>query len=221
MTGAPVTGAFPRPYPPHVPLSGRSVRLDPLRLDDADALFEAFAEDPSGSGWTYMPLEPWDTPEVARRFCATQQASADPQFYCIRDRDDRASGFCSYLRINPAVGTIEVGWIHFAPRMRRSVAATEAIYLLMRNAFETLGYRRFEWKCDALNAASRAAAERFGFTYEGTHRQASITKGRNRDTAWFSILDHEWPAQKSRFERWLSPGNFDSAGRQRTRLSAC
>ena len=125
----------------------------------------------------------------------------------------------SYLRIDPANGSIEVGHIHYAPALQRRPAATEAMLLLMRHAFEDLGYRRYEWKCDALNAPSRRAAERLGFTYEGTFRQAAIVKGRNRDTAWYAITDQDWPALRSRLDRWLAPENFDAQGQQITRLS--
>jgi len=127
-------------------------------------------------------------------------------------------GVASYLRIAPASGTIEVGHIHYSPRLRRSPIATEAMYLLMERAF-SLGYRRYEWKCDALNAPSRAAARRLGFSYEGVFRHATVYKGRNRDTAWFSAVDSEWPALQTAFQAWLAPGNFDDEGRQRIRLA--
>ncbi len=217
--GAPVAARFPRPRPPHVALDGRFGRLLPLREEHAPGLFAAFAADAAGTGWTYLPIEPWDTEEAAARWCRTAQGSADPQFYTVEDADGAASGFCSLLRIDPAVGSVEVGFIHFAPRLQRTALATEAMVLLMRHAFDTLGYRRYEWKCDALNAPSMRAAKRLGFTYEGTFRQATIYKGRNRDTAWFSIIDTEWPALAARFDRWLSAKNFDDDGRQRVRLS--
>ncbi|MEZ5287532.1 MAG: GNAT family protein [Vicinamibacterales bacterium] len=129
-----------------------------------------------------------------------------------------AAGVASYLRITPAAGTIEVGHIHFSPALQQTPAATEAMYLMMRRAFE-LGYRRYEWKCDALNAPSRRAAQRLGFSYEGVFRQALVTKGRNRDTAWYACIDAEWPALSRAFERWLAPDNFDAGGRQREALS--
>ncbi len=217
--GAPVTGAFPRPRPAHVPHIGRYVRLDPMRRSDGEGLFDAFAQDPDGLGWTYLPIYPWADVDAARQFCTDRQASADPMFYTLRDTAGIASGFCSLLRIAPEIGSIEVGYIHFAPRAQQTAMATEAMALLMRHAFDDLGYRRYEWKCDALNAPSRAAAARLGFTYEGTFRQASITKGRNRDTAWFSILDHEWPALREAFDAWLDPANFDGDGRQIRSLS--
>jgi RimJ/RimL family protein N-acetyltransferase len=133
---------------------------------------------------------------------------------------DRPAGVASYLRIDPAMGSIEVGAILYSPALQRSPAATEAMYLMARHVFEELGYRRYEWKCDSLNQASRRAAERLGFRYEGTFRQAWVVKGRNRDTAWYSIIDSEWPALRNAFERWLDPSNFDAAGKQRARLEA-
>ena len=150
---------------------------------------------------------------------ATACLGDDPLFFAILDRaDGKPAGVASYLRITPASGSIEVGHIHDAPRLQRSPAATEAMYLLMQRAFE-LGYRRYEWKCDALNAPSRAAALRLGFQYEGLFRQAVIYKGRNRDTTWFSIIDGEWPRLKRAYEQWLAPENFDGGGRQKRGLS--
>jgi RimJ/RimL family protein N-acetyltransferase len=145
--------------------------------------------------------------------------SDDPQFYTVLDGDGQPLGTASYLRINPEAASIEVGWISFSPRLQRTIMSTEAMALMMTRAFDELEYRRYEWKCDALNAPSRAAAERLGFTYEGTHRQATVVKGRNRDTAWFSILDQEWPRIKRGLTAWLDPGNFDEKGRQMTPLS--
>src|SRR5947208_6145911 len=144
----------------------------------------------------------------------------DPYSYAIIDASGHAVGIATLMEIRPAMRVIEVGNILYSPALRRTPLGTEAQYLLARYAFETLGYRRYEWKCDALNARSRGAALRYGFVYEGTFRQHLIAKGRNRDNAWFSILDSEWPARKTAFERWLAPGNFDVAGRQKTSLSA-
>jgi RimJ/RimL family protein N-acetyltransferase len=144
----------------------------------------------------------------------------DPLFHAILDGGTgRAVGVASYLRIDPPVGVIEVGHINYSPALQGTTAATEAMYLMMRRVFDELGYRRYEWKCDALNAPSRAAAERLGFVFEGIFRQATIYKGRNRDTAWYSIVDGEWPRLRDAFERWLDPANFDAQGRQRQRLS--
>ncbi len=218
--GRPVSGRFPRPRPPHAVLTGQHGRLAPIREAHAPDLFAAFAEDDGGRGWTYLPIAPWATADEAASWCRQAQGSADPQFYAVEDRAGTACGFCSLLRITPETGVIEVGYIHFAPRLQRTRLATEVMAMLMRHVFDDLGYRRYEWKCDALNAPSRAAAARLGFTYEGTFRQATITKGRNRDTAWFSILDGEWPALRSAFDTWLAPSNFDAAHRQKTALSA-
>ena len=143
----------------------------------------------------------------------------DPLFFTVIDRaGDQPAGLVSYLRITPGAGSIEVGHIHYSPRLQRSRAATEAMFLLMQWAFES-GYRRYEWKCDALNAASRAAAQRLGLSFEGIFRQATVYKGRNRDTAWYAAIDGEWPALRQAFQVWLAPANFDSKGQQRTRLS--
>jgi len=144
----------------------------------------------------------------------------DPLYHAILKRQSgRAVGVASFMRIGPASGVIEVGGINYSPRLQRTPAATEAMYLLMRRVFDELGYRRYEWKCDALNAPSRAAAARLGFRFEGIFRQAIVYKGRSRDTAWFSIIDGEWPTLKTAFERWLDPANFDESGRPRRRLS--
>jgi RimJ/RimL family protein N-acetyltransferase len=145
-------------------------------------------------------------------------ALADPYAYAVIDAEGRAVGIATLMEIRPAMRVIEVGHIVYTPALQRTPLATEAQYLLARYIFETLGYRRYEWKCNALNAPSRRAAERFGFTFEGVFRQHLIVKGRNRDTAWFSMLDSEWPARKAAFERWLAPANFDAAGRQKTSL---
>ena len=217
--GLPVTTTLPRPAPPHSTMTGRLVSLQPMQPEHASGLFDAFGEDETGRGWTYLPRGPFADLAEARDWTATCAASKDPQFYTILGMDGRILGACSYLRIDPANGVIEVGNIHFSPRLQRRAEATETMYLMMARAFDDLGYRRYEWKCDALNAPSRKAAKRLGFTYEGTFRQAIVTKGRNRDTAWFSIIDREWPARKARFEAWLAPENFDAEGQQKTALN--
>jgi RimJ/RimL family protein N-acetyltransferase len=148
---------------------------------------------------------------------AEAENSEDPLFFTFAPEGEEAAGFGSYLRITPAAGSIEVGYLSFSPRLQRSVAATEAMYLMMKWAFEA-GYRRYEWKCDALNAASRRAAQRLGLSYEGVFRQATVVKGRNRDTAWFAAIDAEWPALEAAFQTWLAPENFDADGRQKTSL---
>jgi RimJ/RimL family protein N-acetyltransferase len=199
-------------------MDGRWCRLVPL---DAAAhtqpLHEAFEQDPSG--WTYLPYGPFANVGTFEEWVAEAARGDDPLFFAILDADGVPVGVASYLRIMPAIGTIEVGHIHYGPSLQRTPAATEAMYLMMRRAFDELGYRRYEWKCDDLNTPSRRAAERLGFTYEGTHRQATIYKGRNRDTAWYSILDREWPRVRAALEAWLDPRNFDEQGVQRKRLA--
>jgi RimJ/RimL family protein N-acetyltransferase len=213
-------GWVPPPRPPREPMEGRLCRLEPIDVErHAAALFEADAADADGRSWTYLAYGPFADLPSYRAWMSASCLGDDPLFFTIVDKaDNRPAGVASYLRITPAAGSIEVGAIHFAPRLQRHAAATEAMYLMMKRAFE-LGYRRYEWKCDALNAPSRAAAQRLGFSFEGIFRQAIVTKGRNRDTAWYAIIDSEWPALHKAFLTWLDPANFDSAGRQRRRLS--
>lgn len=219
--GWPVEGWQPRPRPVRLAIDGRYCRVEPLEPDrHADSLFAAFADDREGRIWTYMANGPFREADHFRRWLEAEALRDDPLFHAVVDRaDGRAAGVASYLRIVPETGVIEIGHIAFAPRLQRTRAATEALYLLLRRAFDELGYRRCEWKCDALNEASRRAALRLGFTFEGIFRQATIYKGRNRDTAWYSIIDREWPERRAALERWLDPANFDAAGRQRQSLS--
>src|SRR4029453_7310933 len=169
---------------------------------------------------TYLAYGPFADQCAFERWLAERAASIDPLFFAVIDRQSgQASGIASYLNIVPAMGRIEIGHIWFARPLQKTRGATEAIFLMMRHVFDDLGYRRLEWKCNALNEASMRAARRFGFPYEGTFRQHMVVKGRNRDTAWFSLLDREWPSVHEAFERWLAPDNFDRAGRQRTALS--
>jgi len=199
-------------------LAGRYAQLEALDADShAARLFKAF--DGHDDVWTYMPDGPFASAAQFHRWMREATARDDILFYAIRDlTTGDYGGFASYLRIQPASGSIEVGYIAMAPQLQRTRAASEAIYLMMEWAFE-VGYRRFEWKCDALNAASRRAAQRLGLSYEGIFRQVTVVKGRNRDTAWFAAIDPEWPALKEAFEFWLSPVNFDARGQQRERLS--
>jgi RimJ/RimL family protein N-acetyltransferase len=205
-------------------LAGARVRLEPLDpVRHGDALFaaaEGEAADPRL--WDYLPYGPFaNDRDGFGRHLEAQAASVDPRFYAVVDVvSARAAGIVSFLRIEPAHGVIEIGHIWFGGPLQRTPAATEAIYLLAREAFDGLGHRRLEWKCDALNARSRAAAERFGFTFEGVFRQHMIVKGRNRDSAWFSVVDGEWPAVRAGFEAWLAAENFDAAGVQRASLAA-
>jgi RimJ/RimL family protein N-acetyltransferase len=217
--GLPVPGWTTRPRPPRAPLLGRFCRLEPLSPErHADALFDANALDREGWMFTYLFGGPYDSRAEYRAYMEKCSVSEDPLFFAIVDAGlERATGLGSYLRIEPVHGVIEVGHLAFSPLLQRTAAATEAMYLMMRRVFE-LGYRRYEWKCDALNAASRRAAERLGFTFEGIFRQASVYKGRNRDTAWYAIIDRDWPEIDAEFRRWLAPENFDGRGVQRTPL---
>jgi RimJ/RimL family protein N-acetyltransferase len=220
-TGRPLPAWRRRPAPPRTPMPGRFCRLEPLEVRrHAADLFAAFREDAEGLGWTYLPYGPFKRPTAFRSWLAAECGGEDPLFFAVVDANGRAVGMTGFLRIQPAIGVIELGHIHFAPRLQRTPAATEAIFLMLRRVFDELGYRRCEWKCDSLNAASRSAADRLGFTFEGLFRQATIYKRRNRDTAWYSVIDREWPALRASFRRWLAPANFEPDGSQRTRLNA-
>ena len=218
--GFPLAEWQARPYPPRMPITGRTCTVEPLDADKhAASLYASMQGEQGQSLWTYLPYGPYASLDAYRPWVVNASQSEDPLFFAIIDRARaRAVGIASYLRIEPAVGVIEVGHINFSPQLQRTTAATEAMFLMMRRTFDELGYRRYEWKCDALNAGSRAAAQRLGFTFEGVFRQATMYKGRNRDTAWFSIIDSEWPALRLAFERWLEPENFDGQERQKTRL---
>ena len=200
-------------------MTGRFCRLEPLDPSaHTEQLWAAFSRDQDGRNWTYLFHGPYDAIEAFADWIRTAASSADPMFFAVIDRArEAAAGVAAYLRIAPAAGSIEVGHINFSPLLQRTPAATEAMYLMMKHAFE-LGYRRYEWKCDALNAPSRVAAERLGLTFEGVFRQALVYKGRNRDSAWYSAIDKEWPALKAAFEAWLAPSNFDQLGRQKQSL---
>ncbi len=219
--GFPLPDWQPRARPPRSPMEGRACRvevIDPER--HAADLHAANREDRAGSIWSYLPYGPFDSLAAYRDWMASACLGEDPLFHAVIDKQSgKAVGVASYLRIEPAVGVIEVGHINYAPALQRSVAATEAMFLLMRRVFDEMGYRRYEWKCDALNAGSRSAAERLGFTYEGIFRQATVYKARNRDTAWYGLIDRDWPAVKAAFESWLEPCNFDEMGRQKDSLS--
>lgn len=198
-------------------MHGRFCSLHPLEAGHAQQLWEAFSLDAEGRNWTYLSHGPYTTFDEFAAWVSRAASGEDPQFFTIDVPAHGPVGVAAYLRITPDAGTIEVGHIHMSPLLQRTVAATEAMYLMMQRAF-ALGYRRYEWKCDALNGPSRVAAERLGFIFEGIFRQALVYKGRNRDTAWYSIIDGEWPAVRDAFERWLAPANFDEQGRQRARL---
>lgn len=206
------------PFPPHAVHEGRFCRLEPLRAGHARDIFEAQRADTTGERWTYLFQGPYPDFESFEKWCAEAQGSRDPQYYAIVE-GGRAAGFAAWMRIEPRHGVMEVGSIYLAPRLSKTRAASEAIYLFIAGAFE-LGYRRFEWKCDSCNLPSRAAAVRFGFSYEGLFRQAIVNKGRNRDTTWFAIVDRDWHGGlHDAWRRWLDAANFDAAGRQKLRLS--
>ena len=211
----------PRTPPGPVTLEGRYVRLEALAADHAEPLFEALCGPDDASLWTYRPTDPPTDVAGMARVVAETAASPDTVTLAIVPLDTgRAAGMATYYRVDPQHGTIEVAGVIYARSLQRTRAATEAIHLMACHAFEELGYRRFEWKCDSLNEPSARAARRLGFTYEGRFRHHMVTKGRNRDTDWFSITDTEWPAVRSLHERWLDPANFEDDGTQRTALSA-
>ncbi|MBX9925313.1 MAG: GNAT family N-acetyltransferase [Hyphomicrobiaceae bacterium] len=203
-------------------LTGRSCQL--ARLDvvrDVEPLFRAFAAANGGLDWTFLPYGPFETANTFGAWLSKASSPTDPLFYTIAADDisaDGPVGLIALMRIDAPNGVLEIGHVLLSPLLQRTCAATEVIYLLLAHVFDELGYRRVEWKCDAAHVGSRRAAERFGFSYEGTFRQHRIVKGRNRDTAWFAMLDRDWPATKAEFQRWLDPGNFDTAGRQLTSL---
>lgn len=209
----------PPAHPPRTTMAGHLCRvelLDPTR--HAADLYESNAPDTESRSWTYLPYGPFETFNDYLGWLTDCSRTSDPLFHTIVDNTTgKAVGVASYLGINPARGSIEVGHINFSPLLQRTPAATEAMYLMMKRAFE-LGYRRYEWQCDALNASSRAAAQRLGLSFEGVFRQARVYKGRNWDTAWYAAIDREWPELEAAFLRWLDPANFDQDGKQAIRL---
>nr|WP_216293601.1 GNAT family protein [Delftia acidovorans]MCA1067475.1 hypothetical protein [Delftia acidovorans] len=212
----------PRQRPPRTPMQGRYCRLEPLSAArHAADLFDAFNQAPDASDWTYMSVGPFADAQAYLRFAEAAQASDDPLHHAVIDlATGRAIGSLALMRVDTASGVMEVGFVCYSRQLKRTRAATEAQFLLMQRAFDELGYRRYEWKCDSLNAPSRAAAARLGFQFEGVFRQAVVYKGRSRDTAWFSIIDSEWPALRAAYQRWLEPGNFDAGGGQVLSLSS-
>ena len=201
---------------------GRLVTLVPLGPEHSEALYHATHGDREKERvWQYLFDGPYPDHASFHAAIAKKAASQDPLFCAILDRaSQNPAGYASWMRIEPQHRVIEVGNILYTPRFQRTAGATEAMYLMARHVFEELGYRRYEWKCNALNGPSRRAAQRLGFTFEGIFRQHMIVKGSNRDTAWFSMLDSEWPARKAALEGWLDPANFDADGRQKSSLSA-
>ena len=217
--GTALPGWATRPRPQRVTLQGERCRLEPLdAARHAADLHAAYGE---ASDWTYMAVGPFADAGSYRHYAEAAAASTDPLHFAVVDaRTGQAVGTLALMRIDPANGVIEVGNVMFSPHLKQTALSTEAQFLLMRYAFEALGYRRYEWKCDSLNAPSRKTAARLGFQFEGVFRQAVVYKGRSRDTAWFSIVDGEWPAVRAAFEQWLAPGNFDAEGMQRQSLAS-
>ena len=219
--GAPVPDWSERPRASRVPMTGVYCRIEPVDIErHARDLFDAWAEAPDDRDWTYLFAERPVDADACRAYVARLAASEDPLHYAVVDlASGHAVGTAALMRMEPVHGVIEVGSITYSPRLQRTRAGTEAMYLLMHYVFDDLGYRRYEWKCDSLNAPSLSAAKRYGFVFEGIFRQAIVYKGRNRDTAWFSITDSEWPVIRARFEAWLRPENFDEGGAQRRSLA--
>ena len=217
----PLVDVSPAKRPSRMRLQGKLVTLLPLDpVAHGDALYEATRGAAADQLWLYLFEGPFPGRADFDSHLRRAAASEDPLFFAILDRSSgTAVGYAAFMRIEPAHQVIEVGSILYTPQLQRTPLATEAMYVMARHVFEDLGYRRYEWKCNALNAPSRRAALRFGFTFEGIFRQHMVVKGRNRDTAWFSMLDSEWPARKASFERWLDPSNFGSDGRQKVALS--
>jgi RimJ/RimL family protein N-acetyltransferase len=217
-SGERVEGWRPPVWPGPMTLDGQYARLERLVPAHAAELDAAARAD--DLVWDYMPYGPFASANAYADWVAVMAAKPDPWFYAIRNlATGRAEGVASWLRITPEAGSIEVGHILFAPALQRTRAATEAMFLMMAWVFGA-GYRRYEWKCNAQNRASRRAAERFGFSFEGVFRQAAVIKGRNRDTAWFAAIDKDWPALEGAYRTWLAPGNFDAQGRQKQALAA-
>jgi RimJ/RimL family protein N-acetyltransferase len=219
--GEPVGEWTPPPLPSREPMNGQWCQVVPLDASaHGDDLWDAVSLDRDGHNWTYLAYGPFDSKVGYLTWLESVSEGSDPLFHTIiHGHSDKAVGVASYMRIEPASGCIEVGHIHYSPLLQRDRAATEAIFLMMQRVFE-LGYRRYEWKCDDLNAPSRAAAQRYGFSYEGIFRQATLYKGRNRDTAWYAITDKDWPALQGIYRDWLDASNFDADGMQKTSLSA-
>ena len=208
-------------FPSYIAFEGSFCRIEPIDVKrHAEELFEAYAVDIDNKMWTYMSYGPFKSVENVQQWLEHASQKTDPQFYVlIEKKTNKAVGLSSYMRIKPEHGVIEVGGISFSPLLQRTAIATEIMYLMMKRVFEELGYRRYEWKCDALNTASCNAAIRFGFSYDGTFRKHIVYQNRSRDTAWYSMLDDEWPLLKLAYEQWLAPENFNNNGQQLIKLS--
>lgn len=217
--GVPVPGWHARPVVGPVVLTGRTVVVEPLGEQHVDALFTSLVERSPAETWTYLSAGPFGSHAEFTAYVEGLRSAQRCEPHVLLDPAGSPQGISCFLRIDAEAGSVEVGSISFSASLQRTTAATEAMYLMARHVFEDLGYRRYEWKCDDLNAASRSAALRLGFRYEGTWRNALIYKGRNRDTAWFSITDTEWALLRPAYQQWLAPENFDAVGRQRASLS--
>ena len=219
--GFPLPEWTPRSLPPRTTIPGRYCHIELLNPEKhGDALYAADMMDPDGANWTYLFQDLPTDRSAYQEYLQTIAASNDPLFHAIVDaRTGEAVGMAALMRIDVKNGAIEVGNIRYSPRLQRTPAATEAMFLLMKRVFDELGYRRYEWKCDSLNAPSKSAARRLGFVYEGKFRQAGVYKQRNRDTSWFAMIDSEWPALKAAYGAWLSPDNFTPDGQQKQRLA--
>jgi RimJ/RimL family protein N-acetyltransferase len=219
--GDPIAGWQGVASPGREPLVGQYCRLEPVDVArHAEDLYHAYRAAADGRDWTYLMVGPFGSLDAYREHLTRAAASADPMHHAVIDlATGKAVGTLALMRIDRANGVIEVGHVTYSPQLKRTRIATEALFLLMQRVFDELGYRRFEWKCDSLNGPSRAAALRYGFTFEGIFRQAIVYRERNRDTAWYSIIDSEWPALRQSYARWLEPGNFDAEGQQREKLA--
>ncbi len=216
----PLVDPTPRPLPARIPHRGRVVELEPLHVRHAPDLWRAAQSGGADASWAYLGYGPFPSEAAMRAHVGAFATQHDPMAWAVRPHaSGTADGWLTLMEIQPSQAHIELGHIWFSPRMQRTRAATEAMFLLLRHAMDELGYRRLTWKCNALNAPSRRAAARLGFTYEGTLRNVAVVKGRRRDTAWFSILDEEWPARRGAIEAWLDDANWDSAGRPRAPLA--
>ncbi|WP_345815726.1 GNAT family protein [Paraburkholderia sp. PREW-6R] len=219
--GAPVPDWKGVESPGRESMTGRYCRIEPVDVQrHAADLFEAYSAAADARDWTYLAVGPFNSLDAYREHLARMAASADPMHHAVIDLSTgKAVGTLALMRIDRANGVIEVGHVTYSPHLKRTRVATEAMFLLMQRVFDELGYRRFEWKCDSLNGPSRAAAQRYGFTFEGVFRQAIVYHDRNRDTAWYSIIDSEWPVLRASYTRWLDAGNFDAEGHQREKLA--
>lgn len=219
--GEPLIDWQPRQHPSRVVLQGRYCRLEPLRVEHADALFSAYSRAEDTRSWTWLLREPDASAGEFAGWVASVSELSDPiHFTVINNQTQSPVGTLALMRIDPKNGVVEVGHVHFSPLLSRTPESTEAQYLLMQYVFDTLGYRRYEWKCNSLNEPSRKAALRLGFQFEGRFRQALVTKGHNRDTDWFSILDKEWSVLAKAFEGWLATDNFTVDGKQKRSLES-